>query len=74
MGLVEIKRYLMQAKQATLGHLCRLFELEPDTIRFMLQPFIQKGKVRKCTKKPACGSQCVKCPVADIEMYEWVYP
>ena len=72
MSLVEIKHHMMQVQMATLGSLCSLFCAEPDTVRCLLNHWIQKGRIRKCTKKPACGSKCFQCPVKDIEMYEWV--
>lgn len=72
MSLLEIKRYMIQVKMTTLASLCQLFKAEPETIRCMLQHFIRKGKIRRCQKKSACGSQCFKCPASEIEMYEWV--
>lgn len=72
MSLVEIKRYMRSVRMATLNNLCALFKAEPDTIRCMLQHFINKGNIRLCTKHSACGSNCFKCPAADVEIYEWI--
>lgn len=72
MSLIEIKRYLMTVKLATLDNLCKLFQTEPDTMRCMLKHFMVKGYVRQCLKEPACGSGCFKCPTMQTEMYEWV--
>ncbi len=73
MSLIAIKQYMMQVRVATLGSLCGVFASDPETMRCMLQHWMQKGKIRPCKKKPDCGSNCFKCPVASSsEMYEWV--
>lgn len=72
MSLLAIKQHMMQVKAATLSSLCQLFNADPDTLRCMLSHWIKKGNIRVCTKKPACGSQCFKCPTSSTEIYEWV--
>ena len=72
MSLLDIKNHMMQVKMASLNNLCSVFKTEPDTLRCMLAHWIRKGKMRQCMKKPACGSQCFKCPTSMVEMYEWV--
>lgn len=72
MSLIDIKRHMMQVKIATLASLCLLFQADADTLRAMLSHWIKKGKIRKCSKKPACGSKCFKCPTTTTEIYEWV--
>jgi putative ferrous iron transport protein C len=72
MSLIQVKRYLMQARQATLTSLCTLFQAEPETMRCLLNHLVRKGCVRQCQRAPACGSSCFKCPVASTEVYEWV--
>lgn len=72
MSLIAIKQHLMKVKMATLSSLCLLFKAEPDTMRCLLKHWMAKGKVRQCVKKPACGSQCFKCPTDMTEIYEWV--
>lgn len=72
MTLIEIKQHLIQVKTATLTSLCLLFKADPDLVRCMLKHWINKGRVRQCVKKPACGSTCFQCPSAVAEMYEWV--
>jgi hypothetical protein len=71
MSLLDIKQHMMKVKMASLGSLCQLFNAEPDTIRCLLRHWICKGKIRQCTKKPACGSKCFKCPSTTTEIYEW---
>jgi hypothetical protein len=72
MNLIEIKQHMMQVKMATLSSLCILFNTDADTLRCRLQHWVNKGKIRQCTKKPACGSRCFKCPTSVTEIYEWV--
>ena len=72
MSLLAIKEHLMQVRIATLGSLCSVFKAEPETMRCLLKHWVCKGRVRKCLKEPACGSQCFKCPTSMIELYEWV--
>ena len=72
MSLLEIKQYMMQVKMATLGSLCGFFKVDADTMRCLLSHWIQKGKIRSCTKTPACGTKCAKCPSAVTELYEWI--
>lgn len=72
MSLIAIKQHMMQVKMATLASLCILFNAEADTLRCMLQHWVNKGKIRQCLKKPACGSRCFKCPSDVTEIYEWI--
>lgn len=72
MSLIAIKQHMQQVKMASLGSLCSVFGVEPDTLRCMMSHLINKGCVRQCVKKPACGSQCFKCPSTITEIYEWV--
>ena len=72
MNLIELKKYMQQVKITTVQQLCVVFSIEAETLRFMLSHWIKKGKIRPCTRKPACGNTCFKCPAANAEMYEWV--
>ncbi len=72
MNLLAIKQHMTQVKMATLSSLCRLFNAEPDNMRCLLSHWMKKGNIRLCLKQPACGTQCVKCPSATTEIYEWV--
>ncbi len=72
MSLIDIKQHMMKVRLATLASLCLLFNAEPENLRCMLQHWMRKGRIRQCTKQPACGSRCFKCPTAATEIYEWV--
>jgi hypothetical protein len=47
MILSEIKRYLVEHKQATLGDLAIHFDTDPEAMRGMLEQWIQRGRVLK---------------------------
>lgn len=72
MTLMEIKSHMMQVRVATLNSLCILFKSDADTLRCLLSHWVRKGRIRQCVKKPACGTQCFKCPASATEIYEWV--
>lgn len=72
MSLLDIKQYMMQVKIASLDSLSKWFKADPEVLRCMLQHWMQKGKIRQCKKKPACGSKCFQCPTLTTEIYEWV--
>lgn len=72
MGLLELKKYLMQVKISSLSSLCTYFNCDSESARGMLGHWIRKGCVRMCTKTPACGTKCVQCSPLKTEIYEWV--
>lgn len=72
MSLIEIKRYLMQVRIASLQQLCHFFKSNPQSIRCLLSHLVMTGKVRQCKKTPACGTKCGRCPSDTIEIYEWI--
>ena len=72
MSLLGLRDYLATHRVASLTTLCGHFGCEADLLRHMLRLWIQKGCVRCFTKKPGCGTRCSQCPVADIELYEWL--
>lgn len=72
MNLLEIKRYLMQVKMASLDTISAYFKCDADYLRQMLQHWVQKGCVRQCKKTSQCGVTCSQCQPQRIEIYEWV--
>jgi predicted ArsR family transcriptional regulator len=72
MILSDIKRYLQDRKQATLGDLAVHFDTDPEAMRGMLEQWIQKGRVAKSALRANCNRSCSKCcSDATIELYEW---
>jgi len=72
MILSEIRRYLQERKQVTLGDLAVHFDADPGAMRGMLEQWIRKGKVSKSELKTSCNRNCGKCNGdAAMEIYEW---
>ena len=72
MILKDIRHYLQQRGQATLGDIARHFDSEPGAVQGMLEQWIRKGKVRRSLATRSCGSSCGKCDPAAIEIYQWL--
>jgi hypothetical protein len=72
MTLRNIKQHMQQAKLSTLSALCTQFCCDEETMRCWLRHWVNKGCIRLCIKKSACGTTCTKCPKATLELYEWV--
>ena len=72
MSLIEVKNYLQKVRLATVSHLAQFFQVKPQMVRCLLQHLVMTGKVRVCTKNPACGTKCGKCPKEMLEIYEWL--
>jgi len=69
--LSDIRRYLEQRKQATLGDIAMHFDADPDAVRGMLEVWIQKGKVYRQMATASCGGSCTQCDPAATEIYVW---
>lgn len=72
MSLVELKKYLLQVKIASLASLCNYFNCDSELLRSMLAHWMRKGCIRQFNKTAACGGACVKCSTLNTEIYEWV--
>jgi len=72
MSLLDLKKYLMQVKIASLSSLCIYFNCDSDLLRVMLQHWVRKGCLRQFNKTAACGVKCTQCIPAMTEIYEWV--
>ncbi len=70
--LLEIKRYMQERGHVSLRDLALHFDADPDAIRGMLDKWIEKGRVRKCSSL-ACSGCASNCSTAQQEeAYEWV--
>lgn len=72
MILADIKRYLMERRQATLEDIALHCDAEADAVRGMLEQWIRKGKVARRMAGKSCGASCNKCDAAAVEIYLWV--
>ena len=72
MILSEIRDYIRERKQATIADIAIHFDSDPDTVRGMLEVWINKGQIRKSLLTSDCGTSCNKCNLSDIEIYNWI--
>jgi hypothetical protein len=73
MDLIELKRYLHDRRIAPLQDMALHFKVDTETVRPMLDIWINKGKVRKQPGATAGACKgCCKCDPATIEVYEWI--
>ncbi len=72
MILTDVKKYLQQRGQASLGDIALHCDADPDAIRGMLETWIRKGRVAKSGATASCGTSCQACDPASTEIYSWV--
>ncbi len=62
----------MARKMAPLQDMAFHFNMEPETIKPMLEKWLAKGKVHRHENNLGCAKGCCKCDPATIETYEWI--
>jgi len=69
----EVKNYLAERRIVPLKDIALHFDLPPDAIRGMLEPWLRKGRVRQHLES-ACqdGGCCGGCAEDSKEIYEWI--
>ncbi len=72
MILSEVKRYLLEQRQATLADIALHCDAEPDAVRGMLEQWMRKGKVERRMASSDCGLGCNQCDPARVEIYTWL--
>lgn len=72
MDLVQLKQYLRQRKVVPLQDMALHFRVDVETVRPLLEVWINKGKVRKRAGAEGACQGCCKCDPATIETYEWI--
>ncbi len=72
MSIIALKNLIRERKVANLLSLINYFNTDKAIIEPMLQTLVCKGCIKKCTKKPACGSSCQSCSIELTEIYQWV--
>ncbi|MEE9492059.1 MAG: FeoC-like transcriptional regulator [Gammaproteobacteria bacterium] len=72
MILSDIKNYLEQRGQASLGDMALHFDTTPEALQGMLEIWIRKGKIYKQFATASCGSSCQQCDPGATEYYVWV--
>lgn len=71
MILSDIRDYLQQRGQASLGDIALHFDADPAAVQGMLDIWIRKGKVEKRAATASCGSSCQQCDPSSTEIYTW---
>jgi hypothetical protein len=69
---IEIKKYLVKRKIATLQNIAFHFRMETEAVTPMLDMWILKGKLKKHDSDFRCQKGCCKCDPATMEAYEWI--
>lgn len=72
MILADLKRYLMERRQATLSDMAVHFAAEPEAVRAMLSVWIAKGRVERVPVPASCGTSCTLCDPRGAEIYRWI--
>ncbi len=70
--LLEIKSYLMARQKVSLHELMNHFHAPADVLLPMIEIWIAKEKVVRCSKEPHCGVKCMQCRPSTVEWFEWV--
>ncbi len=72
MDLIQVKQYLRERRGVPLQDVALHFKVDVETVRPLLDVWINKGKVRKHAGTVAICKGCCKCDPATIETYEWM--
>ncbi|OGT48605.1 MAG: hypothetical protein A3F17_05275 [Gammaproteobacteria bacterium RIFCSPHIGHO2_12_FULL_41_15] len=70
MILLELKKYITEHRRASMWQISKFFNMDPDSLRPMLQLCVRKGQIRLCPKLGSCGSRCSRCSSLMTEIYE----
>ena len=71
MDLIQLKQYLRERRVAPLQDVALHFKVDIETVRPLLEVWINKGKLRKKGGAAGACKGCCKCDPATIEIYEW---
>ena len=72
MILTDVRDYLKSRGQAPLRDMALTFGMDPETLRPLIEQWVNKGKVIKLPQGTACGGGCSSCAPQAIEIYQWV--
>lgn len=69
--LRELRDYVRERRQVSLSEAAIHFSSAPDAVRAMFDVWIRKGHIGRWLKTEACGTSCVQCDPAAVEIYFW---
>lgn len=77
MILAELRDYVQRNRVVSIAGLIAHFDMDPNTLREMLEVWIRKGKIRKvqvddCSSSPIMCQKCLQCHMQSAELYEWI--
>jgi hypothetical protein len=72
MDLIQLKQYLRSRKITPLQDAAYHFKVDMETIRPLIEVWINKGKIRRRMDSGNVCKGCCKCDPSTIEIYEWV--
>ena len=72
MILLEVRNFFNAKPSANLMELSYHFQKTPDTMRFILEHWIRKGRLRITAKPAGCGTKCLSCKEEYAETYIWI--
>lgn len=71
MDLLQVKHYLRERRIVPLQDVAVHFRVEVDTVRPLLELWVNKGKAKKHVGAAGTCKGCCKCDPATLETYEW---
>ena len=71
MILSDLRRYLQEREEATLSDMALRFQADPEVVRAMLEVWIAKGRIERCSPSRACAGNCNQCGPGAAEVYRW---
>ncbi len=69
MTLIDLKNFLRDHHQVTLGEIATHFSADRELVHSMLEVWQRKGKVT-ATQAAKCRG-CTQCGTTPIEIYQW---
>ena len=72
MTLSDLRAYLQEHGQASLGDLAVHFRCDAAVIEAAMQTWVRKGKAEMGTAEPGCGSSCCQCKREMVVFYRWL--
>jgi hypothetical protein len=72
MDLITLKNYLRKQRLVPLQDVAMHFRVDVETVRPLLDVWVNKGKAKKHAGNLGCQKGCCKCDPSLIETYEWI--
>jgi len=70
--LVKVRDCIASRESISLSDLALHFNVQSSAMQGIVEVWIRKGKVKKFSRQPGCGSSCNQCSTDSTEMYSLV--